>query len=108
MHDDVGQHIDGERLDDRVFLLGRRDDVPDLLKELDVLVLPSLREGTPMALLEAMGVGRAVLGDPRQRRRPRDSGPRRSSIATAASMRRARVSGRFASSTARTCSLRWV
>ncbi|HEY3354515.1 MAG TPA: glycosyltransferase [Polyangia bacterium] len=57
----IERQLKGEQLDDRVFLLGRRDDVPDLLSELDIVVLPSLREGTPMALLEAMGVGRAVV-----------------------------------------------
>jgi glycosyltransferase involved in cell wall biosynthesis len=57
----IEQQVKGQRLDERVFLLGRRDDVPDLLQELDIVVLPSLREGTPMALLEAMGVGRPVV-----------------------------------------------
>jgi len=48
-------------LQDRVFLLGRRDNVPELLRELDIVALPSLQEGTPIALLEAMGAGRAVV-----------------------------------------------
>lgn len=42
---------------DRVHLLGLRDDVPRLLTAADVYVQPSLSEGLPMALLEAMATG---------------------------------------------------
>jgi starch synthase (maltosyl-transferring) len=49
-------------LGDRVRWLGRRDDVPGLLKSADVLVLPSLWEGMPNAVLEAMAARRAVVG----------------------------------------------
>jgi glycosyltransferase involved in cell wall biosynthesis len=37
--------------------LGHREDVRDLLALCDVFVLPSLSEGMPLALLEAMGAG---------------------------------------------------
>jgi glycosyltransferase involved in cell wall biosynthesis len=46
---------------DRVHLLGERSDVPDLLGASDVFVLPSLWEGMPMALLEAMASGLPVI-----------------------------------------------
>ncbi len=49
-------------LSDRVRWLGRRDDVPGLLKSADVLVQPSLWEGMPNAVLEAMAARRAVVG----------------------------------------------
>lgn len=45
----------------RVQLLGRRSDVPALLASADVFVLPSRYEGTSLALLEAMGAGKAVV-----------------------------------------------
>lgn len=52
-----------ERLVDEGVLeyLGRLDDVRPALESCDVFVLPSLREGTPRSVLEAMSVGRAVI-----------------------------------------------
>lgn len=44
-----------------VAFLGFRDDVPTLLKTADVYAIPSLREGLPRSLLEAMAVGKPVL-----------------------------------------------
>jgi glycosyltransferase involved in cell wall biosynthesis len=40
---------------------GSRDDVHELLQIMDVYILPSLREGLPMALLEAMAARRCIL-----------------------------------------------
>lgn len=48
-------------LRDSVRLLGHRDDVPDLLSAADVFVLPSRREGSPGALLEAMALGAPIV-----------------------------------------------
>jgi starch synthase (maltosyl-transferring) len=44
-----------------VHWLGRRGDVPGLLKGADVVVLPSLWEGMPNVVLEAMAARRAVV-----------------------------------------------
>jgi glycosyltransferase involved in cell wall biosynthesis len=44
-----------------VALLGRREDVPDVLAATDVFVLASREETTPIALLEAMAAGRACV-----------------------------------------------
>jgi glycosyltransferase involved in cell wall biosynthesis len=50
-------------LSGKVHLLGHRDDVPELLASLSVLVLPSYaHEGVPQIVLQAQAVGRAVIG----------------------------------------------
>jgi glycosyltransferase involved in cell wall biosynthesis len=46
---------------DRVHLLGHRGDIPSLLAAADVYAMPSLWEGLPMALLEAMFAGKAIV-----------------------------------------------
>jgi glycosyltransferase involved in cell wall biosynthesis len=46
---------------DRVLFLGYRTDVPELLSACDLFVLPSLFEGLPLSILEAMAAGRPVI-----------------------------------------------
>jgi glycosyltransferase involved in cell wall biosynthesis len=48
-------------LQQRVKLLGARDDIPDVLRELELFVLPSLAEGISNTILEAMASGLPVL-----------------------------------------------
>jgi glycosyltransferase involved in cell wall biosynthesis len=47
-----------------VTLLGRREDMPELLAACDVFVLASRQEGSPAAVLEAMATGRPVVVTP--------------------------------------------
>jgi glycosyltransferase involved in cell wall biosynthesis len=55
------QQIQRERLADKVTMLGWRRDLPEIYADLDVLALCSKNEGTPVALLEAMASGKAVV-----------------------------------------------
>ena len=48
-------------ISENVVFLGHREDTDELLQALDIFVLPSLSEGIPMALLEAMAASRAVV-----------------------------------------------
>src|SRR6185437_8573223 len=45
----------------RVHLLGFRADAPDILAAGDLFVMPSLSEGLPLALVEAMATGLAIV-----------------------------------------------
>ncbi len=53
--------IDVLQLKDKVILTPFRQDVPDVLNTIDIFVLPSLWEAFPIALLEAMYMGKAVV-----------------------------------------------
>lgn len=55
------QEVENLRIEDSVWLTGDRDDVADLLKCMDVFVLPSIAEGVSNTLLEAMATGLPVI-----------------------------------------------
>jgi glycosyltransferase involved in cell wall biosynthesis len=46
---------------DKVFFLGPRNDVPNLLGLVNLLVLPSTQEALPLVMLEAMACGKPVV-----------------------------------------------
>jgi glycosyltransferase involved in cell wall biosynthesis len=60
-HESLLQFVEEEGLDDRVRIVTNRNDIPDLLALADIFVMPSLFEGLPMALLEAMTAGKAII-----------------------------------------------
>ena len=49
------------RCDGDVELLGFRKDIPQLMQQANIIVLPSYREGLPKVLIEAAASGRAVI-----------------------------------------------
>jgi glycosyltransferase involved in cell wall biosynthesis len=53
--------IEGLELQETVIMLGIRSDVPDVLAALDVAVLSSDYEGSPLALMEYMAAGKPVV-----------------------------------------------
>jgi glycosyltransferase involved in cell wall biosynthesis len=53
--------IEALGLQERFMLLGLRNDIGDLLAAADLWVMPSLSEGLPMALLEAMFAGLPIV-----------------------------------------------
>ncbi len=48
-------------IEDHVIFTGTRKDIPQILSLIDVFVLPSLKEGLPMALLEAMASKKPII-----------------------------------------------
>lgn len=66
----VGEGDDREKAEDlvkelgiksSVLLLNFRQDVPDILAAANIFILPSLWEGLPIGLLEAMSMGKAII-----------------------------------------------
>jgi glycosyltransferase involved in cell wall biosynthesis len=60
-HEALQDYVRDEGLEQRVHIVTNRDDIPDLLALADIFVMPSLWEGLPMALLEAMIAGKAIV-----------------------------------------------
>jgi glycosyltransferase involved in cell wall biosynthesis len=60
-HDDLLRMVRAAGVQDRVHFAFNRTDVKDLLALADVFVMPSLWEGLPMAVLEAMVAGKAIV-----------------------------------------------
>jgi glycosyltransferase involved in cell wall biosynthesis len=60
-HEFLLEFVRTNELEQNVHIVMGRNDVADLLALSDVFVMPSLWEGLPMALLEAMVAGKAVI-----------------------------------------------
>ena len=58
---EVKEFIKESGLDGRVVLTGRLSDIPEAMAGMDVLVMPSLWEGFPRALIEAMASGKPSI-----------------------------------------------
>lgn len=58
---EIERRIAERGLSERVTLLGRRDDTPELLADADLFCLSSIDEGLSLAILEAMAAGLPVV-----------------------------------------------
>lgn len=57
LKEEIKKKVNKLKIADRVFFLGQRTDVDELLQVMDVFVLPSLFEGLPVVLVEAQSSG---------------------------------------------------
>ena len=57
----IAQKANDLGLSEQVIFAGARSDVPDLLRAMDVFILPSLYEGLGLVLIEAQTAGRPVV-----------------------------------------------
>ena len=58
---EVREAISTHHLESTVLLLGLRRDIPTILSASDILVIPSIWEGLPIVMLEAMAAGTPVI-----------------------------------------------
>lgn len=61
MEDDLKEKSRRLMLEDRIIFTGFRKDIRDVLASLDVFVMPSLLEGLPVVLLEAMAMMKPIV-----------------------------------------------
>ncbi|MCS7044730.1 MAG: glycosyltransferase, partial [Gemmataceae bacterium] len=61
LRESLAADIRARGLEGRFILAGFREDIGTLLPHVDAVVLPSLTEGLPVVLLEAMAAGRPVV-----------------------------------------------
>ena len=60
----IMSYVKKKHLDDKVYFLGNRSDVNELLQAMDVFFFPSIYEGLPVALVEAQASGlKCVVSD---------------------------------------------
>jgi glycosyltransferase involved in cell wall biosynthesis len=61
MFDEIKQYVEVRNLKSAVSFLGMKTNVYQYINEADIFVLPSLYEGIPMTLIEAMGTGIPIV-----------------------------------------------
>ena len=57
----IKQRVSEQHLDDVVWLPGSRTDIANIMRTFSVFTLPSLAEGTPVTILEAMATGLPIV-----------------------------------------------
>lgn len=58
---DIEREVSAAQLGEHVWVAGARGDIPEILRSLDIFVLPSLGEGISNTILEAMASGLPVI-----------------------------------------------
>ncbi|MFV1977124.1 MAG: glycosyltransferase [Candidatus Scalindua sp.] len=61
LEDDLKVKSKKLKLEDKIIFTGFRDDIEDVLASIDIFVIPSLREGMPVVLLEAMAMKKPIV-----------------------------------------------
>lgn len=61
LREELEQEASELGLQNRVTFVGRRENIPEILATLDIFVLPSVTEGLPLTILEAMAAGKPVV-----------------------------------------------
>lgn len=61
LREDLKKTVEELGISDKVEFLGYRTDIPEILKNLDFLVLPSLYEGLPLVALEAQAMAKPLI-----------------------------------------------
>ena len=56
------EYVKSKRLQDMFLFLGYRNDIQNVISQLDFIVLSSLWEGLPLTPIEAYSVGKTVIG----------------------------------------------
>jgi len=60
-HSNLVEYVRSQHLEDRVHIVTERNDIADLQALSHIFAMPSLWEGLPMAMLEAMVAGKAII-----------------------------------------------
>ena len=59
--DEIIKYVEDNQLKDFVLFLGKKADVYKYINEADIFILPSIYEGVPITLIEAMGTGVPII-----------------------------------------------
>lgn len=61
LREEITQTANNLGLTDHVIFMGNREDVPELLRQADFVVLPSMQDNQPFAIIEAQIAGKPVI-----------------------------------------------
>lgn len=59
--DSLRESVQKNNINEKVIFTGKRHDIPDILSAIDLFIMPSIAEGLPNSLLEAMAMGKPIV-----------------------------------------------